>query len=398
MRTKLIWLTGLLLAALLMQFGCERKTVTTTEVIKEVSPQDAAYVGSAECGTSGCHEGVLATFRNTGHPYKLNDADSARLPVGQYYPFTSVPNPSDVSWDNISMVIGGFWWKARYIDNEGYILTGANRQYNFETQQFVSYDAATAPRKPYDCGPCHMTNYVDTGHQGGLPGLVGTWTFNGVQCEECHGPGEFHAAEPYKFAMEIDRSSEACGKCHIRGSVQKIPAKSGWVEHHEQWNEMFRTKHAALECVDCHNPHIGLHADNPERESAIKVACESCHLAETQGFLASGIGHAASEAGPDCIDCHMAKTGKSAVANATTFTGDVRSHSWTINMDPNAAMFTQDGLFANGYITLDFACLQCHTSETKEWAATYAPLVHTPIGSPSSGDFSQLASSTLKGH
>jgi hypothetical protein len=360
---------------LLVVFGCERKTVTTTEIIKEVSPEDAAYIGSHECGI--CHETTYASFRRTGHPYKLNDADSAQLPLGQYYPFTTVPNPPDVPWSQIDKVIGGFWWKARYINNEGYILTGAIRQWNFETQQFVSYDASTAPQRAYDCGPCHMTNYQDIGNQEGKPGLVGTWAFDGIQCEECHGPGEFHAAEPYKFAMEIDRSADACGKCHIRGDVEKIPAGGGFVQHHEQWNEMFRTKHATLECVDCHDPHIGLHPSNPERTDAIRVNCETCHLSETRSFLASSINHAGSVAGPDCIDCHMPKTGKSAVGNLATYTGDVRSHLWRINIDADAQMFTPDGSFANGYLTLEYTCLQCHNSETKEWSAIYAGSVHS---------------------
>jgi hypothetical protein len=369
---KLIVVVTLLLG--LMVFGCTRETVNNTEVIKQVTPEDAAYVGTSECGI--CHTSLHASFMNTGHPYKLNDADSAQLPIGQYYPYTSVPLPSDMSWDDVSLVIGGFWWKARYINNDGYVQTGANRQWNFETQEFVSYDAATAPQKPYDCGPCHMTKYVDTGNQSGKEGLVGTWEFNGIQCEECHGPGEFHVAEPYKFAMKIDRTSEQCGKCHIRGPVEKIPASGGFVKHHEQWNEMFGTKHASLRCIDCHNPHIGLHPNNPERSMAIRVSCEGCHIKETESFLNSAINHAGSVVGPGCIDCHMPKAAKSAVGDLSKYTGDVRSHQWRIDINADAEMFTPDGKYANGYLTLEYTCLQCHNSETKEWAATYAGSVH----------------------
>jgi hypothetical protein len=226
-----------------------------------------------------------------------------------------------------------------------------------------------------------MTNYEDVGHQEGKEGLIGTWTFNGIQCEECHGPGELHAGNPYDIGMMIDRSNEGCGKCHIRGEVGKIPASGGFIRHHEQWNEMFTTKHAALQCVDCHEVHIGLHPLNPDRDNGIKIDCESCHYEEAESFMASSIDHAGSAAGPDCVDCHMAKAAKSAKA-AGPYEGDVHSHLFRINTSASAEMFTEDGAFANGYLTLEYTCLTCHSSESKAWAAEYASQVHSDnIGS-----------------
>jgi len=369
---------------LLVAIGCERKTVTNTEIIKEVSPSDAAYISSAECGT--CHAATYASFQNSGHPFKLNEAEDAQDP--SYYPYTNIPSPPPgVSWDDVDKVIGGFRWKARFIDHDGYIITGDNVQYNFETGEFTAYHPGET--KPYDCGPCHMTDYKATGNQEGKAGLVGTWEFNGVQCEECHGPGELHAATPYDIGMVIDRSNEQCGKCHIRGDVGQIPASGGFIKHHEQWNEMFTTKHAALDCVDCHDPHIGLHPLNPERDMAIKIDCESCHLDEAESFAVSAIEqhHAGSPGAPTCISCHMAKAAKSAVA-VGTYEGDVRSHLFRINTAADAEMFTPDGTLANGYLTLEYTCLTCHSSKDKAWAATYAGSVHAGSDSESADCFS----------
>lgn len=369
---------------LLAAIGCERKTITNTEIIKEVALSDAAYIGSAECGT--CHAATYATFQETGHPFKLNEATDAQNAA--YYPFTTVPNPpSGVAWADVDKVIGGFWWKARFIDHDGYIITGDDVQYNLVDGSWTAYhDGET---KPYDCGPCHMTDYKSTGNQEGKEGLVGTWAFNGVQCEECHGPGELHASTPYDIGMVIDRSNEGCGKCHIRGDVSEIPASGGFIKHHEQWNEMFTTKHSALQCVDCHDVHVGLHPLNPDRDMAIKINCENCHLDEAESFALTDIEehHAGAAGAPTCISCHMARAAKSAVA-AGTYEGDVRSHLFRINTSVDAEMFNEAGTLANGYLTLEYTCLACHTTKDKAWAASYAERSHAGSDSETAECFS----------
>ncbi len=370
---KLRVISTLAIALLLVIGGCTRETVTNNEIIKEISPDNAAYIGSEECGV--CHETTYDDFVKTGHPYKLNNAADVAPDTG-YYPFSSVPSPpSGVAWTDVTKVIGGFWWKARFIDNDGFIVTGSDVQYNLVDGSWAAYHDGEV--KPYDCGPCHMTDYEDVGNQEGLDGLVGTWAFDGVQCEECHGPGELHAASPYDIGLEIDRSSEQCGKCHIRGDVNQIPASGGFIKHHEQWNEMFTTKHQALDCVDCHDPHIGLHPNNPDRDMAIKIKCESCHLDEAESFAVSDIEQhrPGANGAPTCISCHMAKAAKSAKA-AGPYEGDVHSHLFRINTDADAEMFSEDGSTANGYLTLEFTCLQCHSTEDKAWAADNAERVH----------------------
>jgi formate-dependent nitrite reductase cytochrome c552 subunit len=64
--------------------------------------------------------------------------------------------------------------------------------------------------------------------------------------------------------------------------------------------------------------------------------------------------------GVDCIDCHMPRLVKSALGNAANFTGDMRAHLFAINPDQNAAQFDSNGLVSNPYITLDWACNNCH--------------------------------------
>ena len=310
---------------------------------------------------AACHTEIAEVFSLSGHPYKLNKVVDGQPPT---YPFTEVVDvPDGYTWDDISYVIGGYNWKARFIDLDGYIITGADEnattQYNFLNEDiglgdnWVGYHAGEV-EKPYDCGTCHTTGYQPEGNQDGLPGLIGTWAEPGVTCEECHGPGSNHAADPYRVALEIDRTAEACGSCHRRGSVEAIDAKGGFVKHHEQYEELFQSKHRSLDCVSCHDPHAGVIAAREAGTNTVKVQCESCHFEEAK-YQASTV----MQNAVDCIDCHMPRIVKSALGDAEAFTGDIRSHLWAI--DPDAvSQFTEDGSFAISQVSLDFACKSCH--------------------------------------
>ena len=156
--------------------------------------------------------------------------------------------------------------------------------------------------------------------------------------------------------MDIDRDSEACGACHIRGSSSSIPASSGFTKHHEQWNEISTSKHRALDCVDCHNPHqSAVYADvdwNPNK--GIISSCEDCHWQE------ASVANSAAMGNLDCEACHMPPIAKSAIGDAANFTGDVAGHLFSINPDAAAPQFSDDGSTTMPYLTLNYACRYCH--------------------------------------
>jgi len=338
----------------------------------------AEYVGSDTCFK--CHPDQHNDFRVSGHPYKIQKVDTVK--------FWPLPLPKGYSWDDISYVIGGATKKARYMDKKGYIITAAKdgsdlkAQYNLADGSWSYYEKGK--KKKYDCGPCHMTNFKKEGMQDGLEGIVGTWTFAGIQCEECHGAGGDHAMSADKTRIKVDKSAAACGKCHIRGSKDKIPAKGGFIEHHEQYNEMLAGPHKGLDCVTCHNPHKKAHI-------SVKKDCASCHSKQAADYKGSVM----EAVGVSCADCHMPKATKSAV-NKSKLEGDVMTHTFKINVDPKAAMFykepkldkdgkqvmDKDGKpemneFAKGFVTLDFACLNCHKNKDVKWAAKKAGKVHS---------------------
>ena len=158
------------------------------------------------------------------------------------------------------------------------------------------------------------------------------------------------------FAMDVDRDSEQCGPCHIRGDVSGIPASNGFTRHHEQWNELATSQHRSLDCVDCHNPHQSAkYTDNDwNPNTGIISACEDCHWQEAQVANTDTMG------GLECKDCHMPPMSKSAIGDVANFTGDVAGHLFSINPDTDAEQFSDDGGQTNPYITLDYSCRWCH--------------------------------------
>ena len=119
----------------------------TTHDFSMLALPDNTFIGSANCGV--CHQSHYDTFERSGHPYKLNKVVNGQMPT---YPFSSIAgalamiddDDTDVddpklgtdntlgtpqSYLDVPFVIGGFHWKARFTDPDGYIVTGSSVQY-----------------------------------------------------------------------------------------------------------------------------------------------------------------------------------------------------------------------------------------------------------------------------
>jgi len=367
-------------------------TSFASDFYSEGDGSGAEYVKSETC--SQCHGDIYEVFMLSGHPYKLNKVVDGQPPT---YPFSEVTElPEGYTWDDISYVIGGYNWKYRLIDLEGFIITGPPGtrgdadaaegflgQYNFANPVvgneagWVAYHAGE--EKPYTCGTCHTTGYSGwppDARQDDLPGLVGTWSEGGIQCEACHGPGSLHAANPHGVAMEVDRTSDLCGECHERGAQESVNASKGFIKHHEQYEELFQSKHITIDCVVCHDPHAGVVAlrNAEEGTPTTRTQCENCHFQEAK-YQDSDV-HPAVAA---CIDCHMPRVTKSAVGNAEMFTGDIRTHLMAIDAT-QIGQFSEDGSEALSQLGLDFACRSCHVEGGSASVKTDEELIDKAYG------------------
>jgi hypothetical protein len=324
------------------------------------------YVGSQVC--AGCHADIAESLDLSGHSWILNPVTEDRQPE---LPSANIPSPPEgYSWEDISYVVGGFKWKALFLDQNGYIITDQpgssgnsdyRNQYNLGNRMipvqasFVSYHAGQ-PEFAYDCGSCHTTGFNPSGHQGDLAGIVGTWQEPGVRCEACHGPGSLHVSDPTKVPMPIERDRSLCTDCHTTGPAQEVDPQTGMVQHFDQYGGMFMGKHDVLDCVDCHDPHTGV----AQEEGVGTDPCETCHLQQAQ--FQNNQAHQAL--GFSCSLCHMPTLITTAWSNPDSFVGDVHSHVMSINPRLTEQVSSNDGqndgtIYTQ--ISLEFACRQCHT-------------------------------------
>jgi hypothetical protein len=350
----------------------------------------AEYVGSTVC--AACHKEIADQYSKSGHAWALPQVKEGNQPI---YPFSQVPNPPDgYTWNDVTYVIGGYNWKAQFLDKNGYIITDkpgglgdANylNQYNLENKQlnkdaaFVGYHSGEA-KKVFDCGGCHTTGYNATGNQDKLEGITGTWVAPGVQCEACHGPGNLHATNPRGVRLLVNRDPSLCTNCHIAGPAKESEpasasssgattatptitstssitstASTGFIMQTDLNGGMFLSKHNILQCVTCHNPHTGVVELRQAKETTTTTPCENCHFQEAQ--YQKNPMHV--QIGMTCTECHMPHTIVNAWGDPKIFTGDVRSHVMAI--DPvQVAQFNPDGSLAIPQIALDFACRHCH--------------------------------------
>jgi len=327
----------------------------------------AQYIGADNClGACHFHQEQYNQWLTSGHRFILTEGQQARhrnLPLPEQW------LEDGKTWDDISYVIGGNKTKALYLDEEGHLYTpsSGNNQYNLLTGEWVDYHAGET--KPYDCGACHTTGYQEGGFPENLPGISGTFALPGVQCEHCHGQG---------MAME-DGDPAICQDCHVHGDESAVKASGGFIVSEGQHNEFMAGPHSNAEgndeledgCVSCHNPH-------QPAELGIKRECSSCHADVADAYAETTM----DKAGVECTDCHMPPATLSGQALGPN-QGDMKTHIFYVNTDPNAAMFTEDGAnvaLSDGKaaVTLDFVCQRCHQGASLDELARFAKDFHDP--------------------
>lgn len=411
---------------------------------------DGEFISSEDCGV--CHTVNYASFAQTGHPFKLNKVVNDQQPI---YPFTTLngilqrvfdddldipggfadPVPgtdnglsTPVTWADVSYVIGGYFWKARFVDQAGAIVTGTEVQYNFETNAMSAYHN-NEQDKPYNCGNCHTTGWrhndaaLNPDRQDGLAFMDGTFFEGGIHCEACHSAGSAHAkfrggivrdAQP-RSLLELSAADAgyglpiACGECHTRDGERDYPSylsgfdnalaaaavadtrpdemggriasKGGLIRHHEQYDEILGIDPDTLltvrspsflgahgDCNICHNPHgSSVNVNNSSYTGIPGVDPTNGGCLGCHADYDTTLRSGGMQ-GLYCSDCHMPDLAKSATSVAAEAdrpaVGDVRSHIFSIALDSTQPQFTVDGAFAYPAIDEDWSCRTCHNGST----------------------------------
>ncbi len=192
----------------------------------------------------------------------------------------------------------------------------------------------------------------------------------GITCEGCHGDAREHVAtkgaaavvNPMKLSAE--RRDSTCIVCHLEGdtSVEQrgktvLDYKPGddlresityfvtagemttkrAVSEIEQFNAS-RCKVAtgpAMSCMNCHDPHRSV----PEAEKVgfYRAKCLGCHAG--QGFVAET--HFGGN--PDCVGCHMPKTGSENIAHVAWTDHRIRRRPEALQTEPAVASVATTG-------------------------------------------------------
>ncbi|MEW6584164.1 MAG: cytochrome c3 family protein [Nitrospirota bacterium] len=317
------------------------------------------YVGAGRCGK--CHAKEYDEWRTSGHARIIHGAHDAE--------FKGIPLPQGYRRADISYIIGGFRWKALFLDDKGYLITSTpegpgKNQYSIAGRQWVDY--LPGERIRYDCGGCHTTGFSPEGRQRGLEGIVGTWRFEGVQCEACHGPGGKHARNGRKDDVVINTG--VCVNCHGKKPLDEIPLRRPFIEEYTEANQLLKSAMGAFSCTVCHNPH-------PSSPRSIRQNCESCHQESAGEYKGSYM----QLQGVKCIDCHMPFATIIADGNPEIYKGDFRSHLFKVDHRKDFPSVERDGRRINpGYLSVDYACMPCHSlSRNRAWAVRFGIFAHT---------------------
>ncbi|MBY6093973.1 hypothetical protein [Ferrimonas balearica] len=383
-----------------------------------VQPHHLSYVGSEACLT--CHIDQ-ESFLLTGHNFKLSpikDGQAPELPytdVSGALKFVKGVNSSQgdpQGFEDVSHVIGGYMRTVMFLDKNGYIFAGDNARLDLpaDGEPFGPEHIIPVPTRgdghdtrPYVCGRCHTTGWLDYTKQPGdlrhrqrqddLPGMTGTFEQPGVQCEACHGAGSEHIAMPTK--ENITRVTQgrsratllspgmgfgeaiSCGECHSEDGQRHYPS---FMSH---YNKDFGgdslggrvTEYAYggrytldgllgmdpdtgiaegakrdFQCTDCHNPHKStVNRGKPEHAGALKTACQDCH---TMAF-----NDKAHEKMAACTDCHMP-------TSAHIFKIDLSEPS------DSAYHYSADGRYRQPWLRAVEACKGCHQQDYEPRART----------------------------
>lgn len=316
------------------------------------------YVGAGRCGK--CHAKEYDEWRTSGHARIIRRlADTA---IG------NIPTPSGHGSKDVSYVIGGFRWKALFLDDKGYLITSTfqgpgKNQFNIAGRRWVDYLPGGQVR--YDCGECHTTGFSPEGHQNGLEGIAGTWRFEGVQCEACHGPGGKHAGTGLKDDIVINTG--VCVNCHGVKPLDEISLEGVFLKEYTEANQLLKSPMSTLSCVVCHNPH-------PSSQGSMRQSCESCHQEAAEEYRGSFM----ELRGVRCIDCHMPPAVIIAEGNPAIYRGDFRSHLFKIDHREDFPALEKDSRKINpGYLSVDYACTPCHfITRDRTWAVRYGMFAH----------------------
>jgi hypothetical protein len=239
------------------------------------------------------------------------------------------------------------------------------------------------------CLPCHTVGY---GLPTGFTSAVLTPQLEGVQCENCHGPGGNHAANPGDQTVipQVELAAQVCGGCH---SAQLTPASV--VTRHplgfgfEDWSvsphgavvpdvlqSMASSANNINNCGRCHSGSARealLEGQNPvtlTNDFNVAITCAVCHEPHGENVWTNVLN--------GVIAFSNQLTGITATITnnelGLLYTNQLRNAF----ASTNDFYLTTSDVFSNKYNPAINVCAQCHNDRGAAWTDTSRSPHHSP--------------------
>lgn len=210
----------------------------------------------------------------------------------------------------------------------------------------------------------HFTREADVSclfcHNGRMTSVAGTIHRyadpipHGIDCERCHGPGEIHLAlwenppdpipdrdvtivNPAKLPRET--RMHVCMQCHLGdadaservhrpgrdlrdfrpgGRITDFldvmtfdpPSENrfglGGQADRLMASRCYRESGGRIDCLTCHDPHVTVYANTPDRRARFRAACLGCH--EPEACSTPEADRRRADPSDDCAACHMRRS------------------------------------------------------------------------------------------
>ena len=260
------------------------------------------------------------------------------------------------------------------------------------------------------CIVCHT---VGSGLPNGFVSASKTPQLENVQCENCHGPGANHAANPSDPTVipQVELAAQVCGGCHsVRLAPAEVVAHNPIAFPFEDWSV---------------SPHSAVVPDVLSAMSASAAnisSCGRCHSGSARLALIAG-GNPSVTLTNDfnmpitcavCHDPHAEHIWTNVLAGVITFTNPLTGNAAVIdnnNLGPvytnqllcalestNDFVLTTTNNFTNVYNANINICAQCHNDRGSAWTDTDRSPHESPQYNMLLGTVGQLASGPSPGY
>lgn len=274
----------------------------------------------------------------------------------------------------------------------------------FTSAPFVAEGGPTNP----SCLACHTVGYgVPTGFTSSLK----TPQLEGVQCENCHGPAGWHAANPGDPTQvpQVELAAQVCGGCH---SAQYAPASVA-ASHPPLYEDWSASPHSVVvpdalssmaasagnisSCGRCHSGSARLALIAGQDPSVtltndfdMPITCAVCHDPHED--------HVWTNVLSGVIVFTNALTGNTAFITNTAL-GPVYTNQLLCALaSTNDFVLTTSETFTNVYNPNINVCAQCHNDRGSAWTDTSRPPHESPQYNMLLGTVGELAAGPTPGY